>query len=211
MLAAFVFLIFGATKLWQTLPAHWLTPLHLLAYTVMVAAPLTWFVRLMLLQQKTGEVSAYKRQARELHQYYIQINEAVTLVCLDNDACKSCVGNECMIGYTKYLIAQIMADDPTKDNAVPPGIKDLERVFDPIKTLRSLTLTVSMMRRNTENFQNPHLHRIRRNLESVLFSRYLQTFSTWDEYGKWLRSLKQPEADELAMSLEIQSPPPPTA
>lgn len=211
LMAAGVFLIFGFSKLWQTLPQTWLTPIHLLTYSILVLLPVNWFVYRLLQQRKLGRESTFVRGARELHDYYLQINEAVNQMCLDNDTCQSCVGNECMIGYTKYLIAQGMAEEPGIKTETPPRADNLYRIFDPEKTLQSLTLTVSMMRRNQENFNNPHLHRIRRNLETILFYRYLQDIPDWATYENWLKSLKQPEADQLAATLRNQSPLPPTS
>lgn len=210
LLAAGVFIVFGAGKLLQTLPAEWLTPVHILAYTLLVIFPAGWLVNGLLQQRKLGRESAFIRRARELHDYYLQINEAVNQMCLDNDTCQNCVGNECMIGYTKYLIAQGMAEEPGARIEEPPDAETLHRVFDEHKTMRSLALTLSMMRRNHENFANPHLHRIRRNLETILFNRYLQDFTDWTVYESWLESLHQPEADELVSSLRQQSPFPPT-
>lgn len=209
LMAAGVFLVFGITKLWQTLPQTWLTPIHLLTYTFLVLSPMSWLVYKLLQQRKLGKDSAFIRRARELHVYYLQINEAVNQMCLDNNTCQSCVGNECMIGYTKYLIAQGMAEQPDLQTKAPPSADTLYRIFDTEKTLRSLTLTVSMMRRNQENFYNPHLHRIRRNLETILFNRYLQDLPDWAAYESWLNSLEHPEADQLAATLRNQSPLPP--
>lgn len=211
LLAAGVFLVFGASKLWQTLPAEWLTPVHTFAYTLLVILPMGWLVHGLVQQRKLGRESAFIRRARELHDYYLQINEAVNQMCLDNDTCQSCVGNECMIGFTKYLIAQGMAEEPGTATEEPPDAETLHRVFNEEKTMRSLALTLSIMRRNHENFANPHLHRIRRNLETILFNRYLQDLTDWTSYEIWLTSLHQPEADELALSLRQQSPFPPTS
>lgn len=210
LLAAGIFLVFGAGKLWQTLPVGWLTPVHVLVYTLLVVFPAGYLVNGLFQQRKLGMESAFIRRARELHEYYLQINEAVNQMCLDNDTCQSCAGNECMIGYTKYLIAQGMADEPGAKTDEPPDAETLHRVFDEDKTMRSLALTLSMMQRNQENFANPHLHRIRRNLETILFNRYLQDFSDWTAYEAWLESLHQPEADKLVSSLRQQSPSPPS-
>ncbi|MDW7671466.1 MAG: TMEM165/GDT1 family protein [Bacillota bacterium] len=200
--ASGIFLIFGVAKLIQTLPSVVLTATNIVLFVIVVGSVMSWLIHLMLEKRRRGVETAFRKRARELHAYYQQINESVSQICLDNGVCLTCRGNECLVGYTKTLIEHGMAEAPDAQDATEPSIEDLHRVFDPSKTLSALKLTLAMMQRSQENMANRHLHRIRRNLETILFNRYLEEMPEWPAYEKWLTSLNQPEALELLDDLK---------
>lgn len=207
LVAAGVFLIFGVAKLTQALHPSTLTPLNISIFIIAVGAPMGWFIRIMLDRRRRGVETAFQRRARELHDYYLQINESVSQMCLDNGICQTCRGNECLIGYTKTLIKQGMAEAPGNSEPKKLTSDHMHKIFDSEKTLRTLKLTLEMMQRSPENLANPHLHRIRRNLETILFNFYLQDMPDWTAYDHWLMSLDQPDAHELAKVLRQELSP----
>jgi Ca2+/H+ antiporter, TMEM165/GDT1 family len=200
--ASGIFLIFGVTKLIQTLPSRMLTVTPILLFMTVVGSVMFWLIHLTLDRRKRGLETAFRRRARELQAYYRQINESVSQICLDDGVCLTCRGNDCLVGYTKTLIEHGMAENPERQEPEHPSDDALHRVFNPVKTLSALKLTLAMMQRSQENLANRHLHRIRRNLETILFNRYLEEMPDWPAYEKWLASLNQPEALQLLEDLK---------
>jgi len=202
LIAASVFLLFGITRLIQTLPSQYVNTFTISLFVAVTGFPSWIWIKIMLDQRKKGLETAFKRRARELHEYYLQINDSVKKICLMDGHCQQCIGNECLINYTKELIQQGMAQENHDIIPVKPSDDEIHDVFDSSKTGRALTLTLSMMVKSSENYKNPQLHRIRRNLETILFNRYLDQFQCWGDYKEWLDNLNDPEADTIASQLQ---------
>ena len=205
--AAGVFFLFGIVKLLQTLPSWTITPGTVIVFMIITGSAISWLLHLTLEQRRQGIESAFTRKARELKAYYQAINESVNQICLEDGVCQTCQGNECLVEYTNALIAHGMAalpDIPEESNS--PSEEQLRSVFNPEKTLDALKLTLLLMKRSPENQSNKHLHRIRRNLETILFNRYLEEITSWQAYEEWLMSLNQTEAQVLLQSLGSSKP-----
>lgn len=187
LIAASVFMFFGITKLYQTIPSQYLTSLNIGVFIGVISIVVFILVRKIIIRRYQGRESAFIKRSRELYNYYHQVEEKVNRICLGTADCGTCKGSGCLIGHTKSLIQRGLdgSQSPKKDILLA-RIESLDKNFNRKEVIDTLRMTLKILKEDPNNMQNENIHGIRRNLELILFGKSFDTIVSWDEYINFL-------------------------
>jgi putative Ca2+/H+ antiporter (TMEM165/GDT1 family) len=203
LVSAAMFLFFGITKLAQSLPSKYLTPLNIFLFFIALAAALALLARPLILARKQGRESALVKRSRELHEYYSRIKSDFDSICLGTEKCGRCQGNKCIVGYTKTLIKYCLDEKSPKD-ADPSSISQqtLSKPFSKEQAAESLLMTLKVLKDDPENSKLRPIHEIRKNLERILFGKSVDRIKDWKEYEKALFEIDESVAASIVADLK---------
>jgi len=197
IVAAAVFMLFGVMKLYNTLPKSFLDIKYIIAFTIVIGSIVFILLRSAVIKRKQGKESLLVKKSRELHDYYNQAQKNIESLCLGEKNCGKCEGKKCLVGYTKLLIKNGMEGIDLKDLNSAPSIKD----YDKEKVIETLRITLSLLRDDPsyESFEN--IHRIRRNLEIILFGNSIEKMNDWNEYISKLKMLNKDIVEKILIGV----------
>jgi putative Ca2+/H+ antiporter (TMEM165/GDT1 family) len=202
LIAAAVFMFFGVTKLYQTVPAEYLTVQNIVIFAIVIAAAVVMLLRPTLKQRKEGKESVFKATAKELYNYYNNIQLKVNSICLGVGNCGVCRGVSCIVGNTKRLIEYAQANKASEECiCFVPDEKSLEKNYNRADILEGLKMTLDVMKKEPSNMENESLDAIRRNFEMLLFGRSIEKVSTWKVYEGLLTEIDETIAVSLLKDL----------
>jgi len=192
IIAATVFMFFGVAKLYQTVPSAYMTPAFVSLFIGFIGISSLLLLMASLRQRKQHGESALSRRARELHEYYHKVGKCINNICLGTMTCGTCQGDQCIIGNTKNLIRNGLADSKMLQRETFAIRKEtLEKHLDKGQALESLRLTLEFIRKNADSPELENIHRIRKNLEMILFGRSIEHISDWSDYARRLTDINE--------------------
>lgn len=183
--ASVIFLVFGYIKLFDSLDPTYLSVFNVTTFTVLVLvisyALLLPTVKLRNINRRTR----FQQQALRLHDYYTNMYDELEDICLGENHCGKCGGNNCLVGYTKNILlkAQLEKDfdiDFIAENA-------LKKDFDRSKVLESLKKTIDVLKQDFSNKKFDKIHKVRRNLEYIMYQKMIDA----DTYESYLIKLEK--------------------
>jgi len=190
IIAASVFMFFGITKLYQTIPSEYLNFQNVSIFIGIIAIAAFIIVRPMIIKRRQGQESVFRRKSRALYNYYNQVEENIDKICLGVGNCGECQGNNCIVGHTKTLIKNGLDEsEPTQHEVFAHREETLDKNYDKAQVLESLRLTLELINKDPNNIENENIHAIRRNLEMILFGRSIEKIDNWAEYKKCLTDI----------------------
>lgn len=198
IIAASVFMFFGITKLYQTIPKEYLNFQNVSIFVGIIAIAAFIILRPMIIKRRQGQESLFKRRSRALYNYYNQVEENIDKICLGVSNCGECQGNNCIVGHTKTLIKNGMDEsEPIQHAVFTLKEETLDKKYDKEQVLESLRLTLELINKDPNNTENENIHAIRRNLEMILFGRSIEKINDWTEYTKLLKEIDKTVAISL--------------
>jgi hypothetical protein len=201
IIAATIFMFFGITKLYQTLPSRFLTLQYTSVFACLLAAAVFMLIRANIIKRRSGQVSAYKRQSKELYDYYHHMEQSINQVCLGVDSCGGCKGNACLVGHTKSLIKSGLEDGAaiTSTNSLKAAE---HKPYNKEQVTESYIMTLQMIKADSAMEDYGNLHEIRKNLERILFKVSIDSFGSWEKYTSSLEKLDKALAERVQKELE---------
>lgn len=202
IIAASVFMFFGITKLYQTLPGKYLTLQNILIFVGVISILILITLKSVIKRRRQGKESLFIAKSRELYNYYKQAEEYINEICLGTKACGECHGNNCLVGFTKTLIENGLDDNDTF--ACEPFVPDDEtykKQFDKETVMEILKLTLMVLRKNPGNVEYQNIHEIRKKLETILFKQSIDHMDSWDEYLKCLSDIDETSAARISKAI----------
>jgi putative Ca2+/H+ antiporter (TMEM165/GDT1 family) len=179
VVSSLVFIGFGLIKVIGNLPTLENSYLVIIGSAVLVVLYIILFVRFKN-NFKELEQGTLQRKAEELQDYYLLINDKLKTICLGLETCKTCMGNTCLIGYTKSIIKK----------AINLEVIDLEELkfkitkdYDKIRINEALSIIIGILKTNWNKKEYYVLHELRRSFELVLFKSTIEATS-YNEYIK---------------------------
>lgn len=190
IISSAVFLSFGTIKLFQSLPKHYLTPINIVLYFVLLTIVVLTLLRKLIIKNKMGEKSALKEAANILYKQTKELQEAIDNICLGEDTCGKCVGNKCIVGYTKKILeesrnnSEYYVDDMAIKNVFVKG-----KNYNKKKAAEALSLIIlDYINYGIDLNKNYVINQTRVVLEQIIFGKDLGFQGDIDEYLKTIRN-----------------------
>lgn len=185
--AAIVFFIVGFVKLYQAVPSEFNSPLYAAIFILAFLIISYFILRPTLDLRKKKESSHFQIVSEELSTFYRVITDNLESICLGESVCGSCQGTRCLIGYTKEVIRKAKANQ-TLDLSFIEDVS-VHKNFDTIKVMQSLKITIYQCKDDPSNESYKSIHQVRKNLETILYGKYIEDFKTYTQYKKELYQL----------------------
>lgn len=190
IIAASVFMFFGITKLYETIPTRYLSVQNITIFIVAIVIAVIVLLRPMIKARNEGRESLLIKKSRDLYNYYNKIEKNIEDVCLGTDSCGKCQGNKCIVGCTKTIIKSGLNEDRLlKDSILEFNRETLNKEFDKDKIVESLKITLELVKKEPLNPEYKSIHKIRKNLEMMLFGKSIEEMKLWSEYSKALANI----------------------
>ncbi|MBB6218744.1 putative Ca2+/H+ antiporter (TMEM165/GDT1 family) [Anaerosolibacter carboniphilus] len=170
IVSAAIFMFFGVTKLYTTLPPIYIQPIYIGGFFVVIGISVYLLLKPAIDARRRGELSPFREAALTLYEYTHQIKEAVDEICLGEGQCGKCQGSSCIIGYTKALIRQVIESGEFEKIGEWQGFPEsLEKNFEEGKVVESLSITLTALTQHLSQEEMLFIHKVRQALEMVLF------------------------------------------
>ena len=104
LLAASIFMFFGLQKLYQSVPARFLNMNVVVPFISILTLIVIWMVYSLIRRRRYGIQSNFIAKSKLLHDYYQHMKEDLGNICLGQEYCGECQGNQCAIGHSKEIV-----------------------------------------------------------------------------------------------------------
>jgi putative Ca2+/H+ antiporter (TMEM165/GDT1 family) len=202
--SAAIFMFFGITKLFSTLPKEYLTTVNITGFFAILALCVFLILKPTLEQRKKGKLSTLKQASEELYQYYNQINERIENICLGDNYCGRCQGKNCIIGYTKVMLKNIIeGSESIPDEGINVFENSLKKDYSKEELIESLALTVNFILNNiNHNKELSNVHKIRQIFEKLLLKESISEVHDLKQYVKNVERINQLISVKLLRRIE---------
>jgi putative Ca2+/H+ antiporter (TMEM165/GDT1 family) len=189
IIAASVFLLFGITKLYQSLPSEYLTIQNIVLFAAILLAMIFNLLRIMFIKRKQGIQSSFMRKSKELHEYYQHMKNDMDKICLGLETCKNCQGEHCYVGFAKETIQKHLTHKELEQNSFIPSDGALDKVFDKELIIDSLVDTIRILGKEPSESELMALNDIRKQLEFLLFKKSIDIIEDMETYRRDLENI----------------------
>ncbi|RKD30543.1 TMEM165/GDT1 family protein [Thermohalobacter berrensis] len=199
ILSAAIFMFFGISKLYNTLPDQYINIQNVLIF-FSVLSFVTYLIIKPTLRKRKETVSLYKEVAADLYEYTHLLKKTIADICLGEKQCGDCKGDKCVIGYIKSLLngANIREIEGVKE------IKEsLGKNFSKNRVVEALSIAIyylTIHNKNKEDFRV--INKIREALETILFDEKLIYNGDINDYFKLLKTKDKNVAKRIKKRIE---------
>ncbi len=124
--------------------------------------------------QETGKTM--NSNLYELNSYYSELKDYIDDLCLGFDNCGDCLGEDCIIGYTRNIINNIIEGKKIDIENNKKFKNSLNKDFNKERIYPSIGIIISFIDKHPEytDEQLTVLHKTRNNLEKIIFGKSLK-------------------------------------
>ncbi|NLK97863.1 MAG: TMEM165/GDT1 family protein [Epulopiscium sp.] len=198
-----LFLVFGSMKLYTSLPEHYINIFSVSGFIVFIVICSAFLIKPIIDKKKKGEKSSYQKAAMTLHDYMNQMKSNFDNICLGENKCGHCEGQNCLVGYTKDMIKEGI-EQGTITNPIETDSREVwaKKAFDHAKIVDSLKFTLKYLMDNYQDLQKRDMsNAIRNSLEMALFEETLEFHGDINMYLEHIKEKNPFIMEELRKSL----------
>ncbi|MCR2043863.1 TMEM165/GDT1 family protein [Anaerosalibacter massiliensis] len=172
IISSSVFLIFGTLKLFQVLPKEYLTDLNIITYFVILSAIIFISIKKLIYLRKSGQKSAMREVAATLYTQTKELKKAVDDICLGEETCGMCMGEKCIIGFTKEILEKAKKEECYYLDGDVDFNKFINKSFNIDKVIEALILIIDdYLKYGIETDERFVVNKTRRALELIIFNK----------------------------------------
>ncbi|GFN36216.1 TMEM165/GDT1 family protein [Tepidimicrobium xylanilyticum] len=201
IISSMVFIFFGTLKLYNWLPIKLLTSNNLRLYFISIIVIHLILTRRLIHKKKHEELSPIKKVANHLYIKSNIMGEKIEEICLGEGICGNCIGDECVIGYTKRILKEARNEEKYFIEEDTDISKLTFKNFDKNKVVEALSLIMADYVENDIIDEDSFIiNRIKNFFEFILFG---QNIRFDGDLSKYLRYSKRINYD-IGKRLEIK-------
>lgn len=178
--AASIFFMFGFVKLYSSLPTTLTKPYYTIPFILVILCLGYYIFKPSIDLRREGIYSNLQKTAKDLHNYYSNIESRLEDICLGTDVCGVCSKNECLVGYTKSIIRSAIKGEEVDLNYF--NILNNKKIFNNDKVIESLVLTLELLKDDSFDKNDIRINQARKNLEVILLGTFVEEFNSFKEY-----------------------------
>ncbi len=200
--SSFIFIIIGIVNLTYALPNFITESLFYLVFIfgivgIYIATSINFYRK-----TKYGNHSL-RKSSNELYKYYNKLINYIDEICLGSETCGNCMEENCIIGYTKHIIKDIIYDKDIKEKNPKELYPSLKKNFNKERVYASLSIIISFLNDHPEytNEELSVLNKTRNNLEVILFGKKFK-FKNIDYYLEHINAVDKKAVKKINFFLE---------
>jgi putative Ca2+/H+ antiporter (TMEM165/GDT1 family) len=198
IIAAFVFMAFGIAKLYQNLPQKYINFQNSFIFIAIIFIIFTAMLKSMLESRKKGVMSRFKQTSKELFDYYNKAKDEIEKICLGEEKCGKCQGDQCIVGYTKTLINTALEEGVLpKQKVFVHSKENIDKPFEKDQIINILKTTLKLVKDNNAIAKDMNVNQIRKNLEKILLGRSIEKIDNWGSYTNYLYEIDEVIAKKI--------------
>lgn len=194
-----IFLFFGTVKLFQTLPKKYISGFNIVLYFILLSITVYLLLKPIIKAKKAGKKLPMQEIAATLYIQANEIKKAVENICLGESQCGTCIGNKCLIGFTKKALKSATDEGifilPSEWDDLP---KRNGKSFEQGKVIEALALTLSHLIKYGHNMdENYVVNKVRMALETIAFGEILPFDGNMNKYFKNMKKRNEKLSDRI--------------
>ncbi len=202
IIAASVFMCFGLSKLYKSLPQQLITLQTSLIFIGIISIAVIMILMPMIKRRQQGKESLFKAKSREIFNYYQQAEKNINKVCLGIDTCGECHGSSCIVGSIKHLIKNgLDENEPLEYKTLFSKDEVLAKQYDKEMVLEFLGFTLMLLKESPNKEEYINIHEIRKKLEIILFNQSIEYMDSWEGYQHKLNAIDTISATKIFQAL----------
>lgn len=181
-ISSIVFVIFGLLKIYTVLPSKYLTSMNILIFVSIIVLVEGYLVN-KLLNSRKKSISSMKEAASNLYAQTETLKKSLDSICLGDDVCGICSGNDCLIGFIRFIIKEARENDLYYKGFTLDVDKFIKKDYDKKQVIQSLGLVLADYKLyKWEDSEDFVVKKIKRTLEYILFSQEIEELYDMDKY-----------------------------
>lgn len=199
LVSASIFMFFGITKLYTTLPEAYINPINVIIFFIVIGISVYILLKPAMEARKMGESSLFKETAITLYEYTHNMQEVVEDLCLGTGNCGKCEGQYCIIGYTKKILEnEIKNEEYITCEDYEVFSESLKKNFKRDKVIDGLRLTIDCLKEQPKEYKdNLVINKVRNVFEMLLLGETLNYEGSLEKYFKVLEEKDAKLASEI--------------
>ncbi|MCT4687886.1 TMEM165/GDT1 family protein [Vallitalea sp.] len=184
LIAASIFMIFGITKLFSTVPSSYLQSVYVILFFILVTTIFIIRVKPLLKLRAEEKASKYLKTSQMIYDYYTQLDNNIEEICLGKKYCGKCDRDKCIVGYSKSLMEQVKINNDY-DTIIEFDEKFISVINDSKRdrVIEALITAIAILNNDNINEKDKdNVNKIRRNFEKILFKKSIIEFDSWTRY-----------------------------
>jgi len=206
ILAASIFMFFGLQKLFQTIPARYLTAYTVLPFISILALIVILMLRSLIRRRHEGIQSQFITKAKLLHDYYLHMKEDLNHICLGAEYCGKCQGNHCAIGHTKEIVQAALDNQDWQESVTETRVEYLNKPFNKEEVVDCLVDTLWLISTIETGKSLTNAHLIRNQMETILLGKPVGKFKNVDSYIKEIGEIDAALSAEIYNMWQMRNP-----
>lgn len=203
IIAASVFMFFGLTKLYETLPNKYLKTEYIIGFVLILSIIVFMQLKVLIIKRRKGIKSKYMVKSKELYDYYNHMKKDMNNICLGLDNCKICQGNRCIIGFAKEIIKnKLNGVDLLDEENYVLNRTAMNKDFNTEDVIDSLVDTLFLLKLHPKSDNSIEVHKIRQQLELILFKKSIRNMVGIKKYKSDLEKINKELAEKIFNKLE---------
>ncbi len=143
-------------------------------------------------------MSRFKQTSKELFDYYNKAKDEIEKICLGEEKCGKCQGDQCIVGYTKTLINTALEEGVLpKQKVFVHSKENIDKPFEKDQIINILKTTLKLVKDNNAIAKDMNVNQIRKNLEKILLGRSIEKIDNWGSYTNYLYEIDEVIAKKI--------------
>jgi len=206
ILAASVFMFFGIEKLIRTVPAQYLKAYTVIPAALVLALASAWMMYSLVRRRREGIRSAFIARAKMLHDYYMHVKEDLDSICLGEEYCCACQGDQCAVGRSKEIIRAALDNRLWREPSGESTASRLHKPFSEEEVLDCLVDTLKLIGTIHDEQSLTSAHGIRSQMETILLGKPIEEFRDIKSYIDEVAKLDPGISERIGGMLRVRKP-----
>ncbi|MBU5426400.1 TMEM165/GDT1 family protein [Tissierella pigra] len=190
--SSIVFIFFGSLKLFNTIPKDYINITNIILYLLIIAIIEIILMKKLINNRRGKEKSPMIDVASKLYNQTKVINETIESICLGEGKCGKCIGSNCLIGYTRFIIKEARKNGNYYSDAYINLDFLIKKEYDNNKVLEALSIIMVDSVNNSWNTdENFVINKVRNSLEVIIFGQIIGHKSDINTYFKEAKLLNK--------------------
>lgn len=159
--------------------------MNVILYLTILAAIEVILINRLLEKRKLEETSTYKEAASRLHSQSHILNHTLDSICLTPRKCGKCIGPDCLIGYTRFILKEARESGNYYEKAMVDIDSLVKKEYDINIVVAALAMIVTeFVEYDWENNRTFVIVKVKTALELLIFEKKLNANRDLKKYLK---------------------------
>lgn len=185
VVSSIVFIFFGSLKLLNTIPKDYINIQNIIIYLLLILVIESVLIKKLFSNRRKNITSPMKEAASALYNQTRALKETLDGICLGEEKCGRCMGVDCLIGYTRFILKEARENAKYYQSFNIDIDSLIKKGYDNNKVIQALSMIiVDSINNGWDNDESFVINRIRKSLEIIIFEKELNANVELEEYLK---------------------------
>lgn len=183
IISSLVFISFGTFRIYNMLPSDYINILYIVLYLIVVLSIEFSLIYRLLSKRRESQTSQMKLVASKLLEQTKALKEALDRICVGEGKCGMCIGANCIIGYTRFILKQARETGEFYQHVNVDIDTLIKKDYDISKVINALSMIiVDTFKNNWSENKDFVVNKIKVSLESIIFGESLHSDESLQRY-----------------------------